>query len=130
MSREQWGHGYWKGYEDGVLGKVQSRLPLEAKYWICQMCISNADKDYDRSLFPVKEFSWLISFCGLTQHYAKRVYNYILNSDNRADTYGCYISGASNADWLDDYFVLPFDSKAEWQRKADKLLDEIGEKTA
>ena len=117
MSREQWGHGYWKGVEDATAGKVRLKFPDEVKYWVCQMCISNCNKSYDRTLFPVREFIWLCDFCGISERYAKKVYDYIILNE----PFGCYVSGPANGSWDKDYFVLPVADKAHWQKIADEI---------
>lgn len=122
MSREQWGHGYWKGVEDATCGNVRSSLPVIAKWLVCNMCISNADKDYDRSLFPVKELIAFLACVGLDTKYAQKVYKYV----QKNEPYGCYISGHPKAPWKEDYFVLPFDSKDAWQKEADSLRVRMG----
>lgn len=81
------------------------------------MCISNADKTYDRSLFPVKELISFLALIGMDGKYAQKVYKYV----QKNEPYGCYISGHPKAAWHEDYFVLPFDSKDAWEREADSL---------
>ena len=131
MSREQWGHGYWKGVTDAQSGKYKANISLEAKYWIANMCISNYDKSFDRSLYPVREWVWRCRFSGLSQNYAKRIYDYILNHnyfDFRPEGMAlCYVTGSEKKTWDGDYFVLPLwnYTKEEWQEIADKLLERI-----
>ena len=109
MSRQQWGHGYWRGVEDAMAGNVRPPLPILAKMAICEMAIFNAEKDYDRSLFPVREF---IAYCrasGMPDGFAKRVYDYVYKHGDMASdaTLGAYISGEPRAAWTEDYFVVP-----------------------
>ena len=131
ISREQWGHGYWKGVEDAQNGKVRSNFPDEVKYWIANMCCSNYRKDYDQSLFPVVEWIHYASFCGLSEKYAKKVYDYILNHnyyDFEPNTsYWCYVSGDYRNPWYEDYFVLPIGCKTlkEWEDTVDSLQEQL-----
>ena len=110
MSREQWGHGYWQGVKDAETGKNKTRTDDEAAFMVCNMCIINADKDYDRSLFSVREFIAFCRFAGLSKKYAKRIYDYIFANE----PYGCYVSGHESGPWEDDYFVLPGEEKEFW----------------
>lgn len=111
MSREQWGHGYWNGVRDALDGNVRSEYPLKelvddclAFMWKC-----NRDKWYDRTLFPMKEFSAFCRFAGISKKDMMRVYNYVL--ENYDECYGCYISGDPCGPPSDDYFVL---SNLDW----------------
>lgn len=132
MSREQWGHGYWKGVEDAQSGKVRSKFPDEVKYWIAMMCSANEYKDYDRGIYKVSDF--IFDF-NLENKYAKRIYDYIFNRqlhnkdyyDFRPDEWSwCYISGDPKDDWYDDYFVIPYANYSceEWCI----IIDEFREK--
>ena len=129
MSREQWGHGYWKGVEDAQSGKVKSKFPDEVKYWIAMMCAANEYKSYDRSLYQVKDFNYDFS---LSEKYAKRIYDYILLNnyyDFMPDEWSwCYVSGAQNEDWHDDYYVLPYGSyePEEWCKIIDMFREKWG----
>ena len=131
MSREQWGHGYWRGVEDATNGVVRS-IPFkeEVMYWIANMCCSNYRKDFDATLFPVAEWIEYASFCGLSEKYAKKVYDYILNNnyyDFKPQAYSwCYVSGNAKSDWRNDFFVLSISNYTlkEWE----KIVDEIQEK--
>lgn len=132
MSREQWGHGYWKGVEDAEMGKVRTKIKFldEVKFWIANMCCSNWHKTYDATLFPVEEWISYANFCGMDIKYAKKVYDYILKNnyyDFEPGQYSwCYVSGSSKSKWYDDYFVIPINnySLEEWQG----FVDEIQEK--
>ena len=133
MSREQWGHGYWKRVEDAQSGKVRNHHTFrdEVKYWIAQMCRFNHSKTYDQSLYPVKEWIWCCTFSGASVRYAKKVYDYILNEnyydfDPECNCW-CYVSGDPQDDWQDDYFVIPTSdhTKDEWTEIADNLLEKI-----
>lgn len=130
MSREQWGHGYWKGVADAKNGRV-SDIALEAKYWIANMCISNYEKSYDRSLYPVKEWIWFCRFCGLSQKYARRIYDYVLDNNyhefEKNEPLCCYVTGRPSGLWGGDYFVIPLHvyTKEKWQEIADKIREEL-----
>lgn len=129
MSREQWGHGYWKGVEDAQSGTVKSKFPDEVKYWIAMMCSFNEHKDYDHSLYRAGD---LILNYNLSWQYAKRIYNYILNNnyyDFRPGRWSwCYVSGLQNSKWNDDYFVLPVSDYGpeEWCIIIDEFREEWG----
>lgn len=117
MSREQWGHGYWKGVEDATNGNVNSSVSDIARYFVCQMCIANKRKECDRLLFSVTLFrSWCI-VAGFSDRYAKRIYDYILNNE----PYGCYVSGESWNKWTQDCFVLPNLDDEDLQAEASKI---------
>lgn len=129
MSREQWGHGYWKGVEDARAGRVNAKHTFkdEVKFWIAAMCQSNCSKSYDKTLFSVKEFISLCHFCGLSTKYAKKIYGFILDNnyyDFEPETqYLCYVSGSQQSDWQDDYFVIPYHyhTEEEWANIKDRL---------
>ena len=125
MSREQWGHGYWQGVKDAQMGKVKTQFPLEAEWLICRMCVENDDKDYDKSLYPVRQLISKLHFCGLDEKYAKRVYDYVMYNE----PYGSYISGNPRAEWTEDYFVLPFgyNKVSIWKERAQFLLEKMKE---
>ncbi len=113
MSRQQWGHGYWQGVKDTEAGKKRIRIDDEAAFMVCNMCIMNADKDYDKSLFSVKEFISFCRFAGLNKKYAKMIYDNILKNGH----YGCYITGYSEDPWENDYFCLPGAEKEFWLKE-------------
>jgi hypothetical protein len=129
MSREQWGHGYWQGVEDAQSGTIRKKYTFkdEVKFWIANMCISNCSKTYDASLFSVRDFVFYITQCGLSEKYAKKVYDYILKHnmyDFKPKVYcECYVSGDKRWKWFEDYFVLPIScyTRDEWQQIANKL---------
>ena len=129
MSREQWGHGYWKGVEDAQSGKIKSKFPDEVKYWIAMMCSTNEYKDHDHSLYSVSDFIFDFS---LDIRYAKRIYNYILKNnyyDFRPNKWSwCYVSGDQFSKWDDDYFVLPYGhySPEEWCIIIDEFREQWG----
>ena len=118
MSREQWGHGYWKGVKDALNGEVMNDIADQARWWVCNMGVSNSHKAYSRLVFPVEEFLWLCDFCGLSIEYAKRIYDFILKNE----PFGCYVSGESWSKWTDDCFILPRGTKEDWQAEADKIV--------
>ena len=125
MSREQWGHGYWKGVEDANSGKVRTPIEDEAKHAICLMCASNEKKEYDRTLFPVREFIAFCHMAGLGEKYAKNVYDYVMNNM----PYGAYISGGARNPWYEDYFVVPvWDEDADWWRRELNSIEEKWDK--
>ena len=106
MSKEQWGHGYWKGVKDAQEGKAtEGDLFEDSCFWLAHMEISNQFKDYDRSLYPVEEFISRCWFSGLDKTYAKKIYIYVLEHQ----PLGGYITGSGRAEdpWEKDYFVLP-----------------------
>lgn len=127
MSREQWGHGYWRGVEDAQAGKVRGNFPTEVKFWIANMCISNYYKSYDSSLFPVSEWVAYANCCGLSTAYAKKVYDYILRHDfydfKPNEQSWCYVTGSAQSKWTDDYFVIPLSNYElqEWETMADNM---------
>ena len=132
MSKVQWGHGYWKGVEDAVCGNIRVPIGEEVKFWIANMCLSNCYKTSDRSLFPVKEWISYAAFCGLSEKYAKKIYNYILNNNyyhfsSDGKVCWCYVSGDLRWDWKEDYFIVPHDdyTAEEWQSIADKIREKI-----
>ena len=111
MSREQWGHGYWKGVEDAQIGNIRLPIDDEVKLWIATMCRFNSKSHYDRSLFPVSSFISFVYFCGMDEKYAKKIYNYILNHNyyefKPNEPACCYVTGSWRNDWAKDYFVIP-----------------------
>lgn len=117
MSREQWGHGYWKGVKDALNGEIRNDIADQARWWVCNMGVSNSHKAYSRLVFPVEEFLWLCDFCGLSTEYAKRIYDFILVNE----PFGCYVSGKANSPWVKDSFILPRETNANWQKKADLI---------
>lgn len=129
MSREQWGHGYWKGVQDAQNGKIKSKFSDEVKYWIAMMCSVNEFKSYDKSLYSVSDF--IFDF-NLSEKYAKRVYDYVLNNNYyefRPNQFSwCYISGEPWDNWHDDYFVLPGAnySPKEWCIIVDEFREKWG----
>ena len=129
MSREQWGHGYWKGVEDAQAGKVRSKFLDEVKYWIAMMCSTNEYKTYDKSLYSVSDFAFDFN---LSQKYAKKIYDYILNNnyyDFRPGQWSwCYVSGNSWDKWYEDYFVIPYSSYSpeEWCNIIDEFREQFG----
>lgn len=131
MSREQWGHGYWKGVADAKNGKLDSDANVETMYWIANMCISNYPKAESRSLFPVREWIYYARFCGMSQTYAKKIYDHIFNVNHynfrSSRTSTCYVTEGCGKGWNEDYFVLPLldYKKEEWQEIADGLLERI-----
>lgn len=125
MSRAQWGHGYWQGVKDAEFRKKRARMDDEAAFMVCNMCIMNANKDYNRSLFPVKEFISFCRFAGLNKEYAKSVYDYIMANE----PYGCYISGDVDWDWEYDYFCLPCGEKEFWIQERKYWIDKQKEET-
>lgn len=133
MSREQWGHGYWKGVEDAQFGRVRTDFQEEVKFWIAHMCCSNYEKSFDRSLFPVQEFIFYCDFCGVSEKFAKKVYDYILNKEDslyefRKDRWSwCYVTGDARNKWHQDYFVIPVSDYAleEWQSITDALSEKL-----
>ena len=133
MSREQWGHGYWKGVEDAQSGKVRKQYTFkdEVKYWIANMCCSNWGKSFDATLFPVDEWISYAEFCGFDKKYAKKVYDYILKNnyyDFEPGTYHwCYVSGSAKSAWYDDCFVIPIGNHtlSEWQQIVDELQEKM-----
>lgn len=133
MSREQWGHGYWKGVEDAQAGKVRAQFPTEVKFWIAHMCASNYRKDYDRSLFAVSDWIRFARFCGMGETYAKRIYDFILRHEfyefepDRQSW--CYVSGSARSNWVDDYFVVPWSDYElpEWEKIIDGMQKTFSE---
>ena len=112
MSREQWGHGYWKGVKDAKEGKVIQKDEIEklSKVFVCVMCNFNRTKACDKTLFSVRElYIFATTIVGLSEELIHEVYNYILHYT----PYGCYVSGDLNDDWMKDYFVLPNLTKEE-----------------
>ncbi|MBR0340801.1 MAG: hypothetical protein IJH64_00850 [Oscillospiraceae bacterium] len=104
MSKQQWGHGYWKGVQDAQNGDVRCNIEKVSKHWIKWMMQENADAKHSRLLYSVKDFSfWLTCVFGYTPEYVKQIYDYILN--NEPD--GCYVTGQPFGEWIDDMFVLP-----------------------
>lgn len=66
------------------------------------MWLDNQKKEYDKSLYPVRQLFAFCRFCGIDEKYAKAVYDYVMHNE----PYGCYISGAPKDKMIDDYFVL------------------------
>ena len=122
MSREQWGHGYWKGVADAQAGKVIDNFQTEVMFWIANMCCSNEYKFENRGEYPVSEWIGMASFCGLDEKYAKRVYDYILEHNEYEFTpcrkTPCYVSGALKQPWRYDYFIIPI-----WAYSPDKWYE-------
>lgn len=110
---------YWERKAKKAKEFQTSNYDREVMYWISVMCLSNKEKTYDRSLFPVREFISLCVFCGLTEQYAHRIYKYVLQKDyyqfEKDEWVWCYISGSNNlkSNWVDDYFIIPIDSYTE-----------------
>ena len=133
MSREQWGHGYWKGVSDAQNGAVKGNIKDEAMYWIANMCVSNKRKTLDASLYPVKEWLSMCRFCGLSERYAKRIYDYVYTHNHfefEPQRHSlCYITGDERNSWTEDYFCLPIGNyeTAEWAAIKDKLFGKIKE---
>lgn len=135
MSREQWGHGYWRGFEDAKrsMNRTGDSFKDDVKFWIANMCISNWDKSESRTLYPVREWISAARMCGITEKYARKVYDYILRNnfyDFEPESYSwCYVSGGEQSNWNDDYFVIPIGDrkKEEWQNIADRILAKIQE---
>lgn len=119
MSREQWGHGYWRGVQDAESGKAHDNFSDDVKKFICHMCISNGAKTYDKSLFAVSELLAICRMAGVSEKYAKKVYDYIMENE----PYGCYISGNPHTTWTDDYFVLPcgFNDVNYWTKELERI---------
>ena len=114
MSREQWGHGYYKGVEDALSGAITltDYAPVAANFFICVLCGNGISKG---NLEPVP-FSDLIAL-GCDMELLKEVHDYILNNK----PIGSYISGAINDKWHDDSIVLPAtfsETKEYWDNKA------------
>lgn len=117
MSREQWGHGYWKGVEDHAAGRVKDHIDIKKMAEMCVLAMvkMNAHVYEGRSLLKVSTFeTFAYRFCGIDTHTLDRVYDYILHNE----PFGAYVSGAPDADKRDDYYVLP-NISAE---KADEML--------
>jgi hypothetical protein len=91
--------------------KSNSSFEREVMFWIARMCLSNKSKRYDKSLYPVSTFISHVVFCGFSEQYARKIYNYILDNNNYEFEDGsvaqCYVSGDKRNDWKDDYFVIP-----------------------
>ena len=121
MSNSQWGHGYWKGVKDAQNGTVpKSDIDIWAKCYCCHFMISNSHKENDRSLYPVEEFiTRAVGLDGIPISFAKKIYDYIMEKQ----PYGCYVSGASNDPWEEDYFVLGNMTKDECYTELEKLKE-------
>lgn len=118
MSREQWGHGYWKGVEDHAAGRVKDSIDIKKTAEMCVLAMAKMQRSAweNRSLVKVSTFdTFAYRFCGIDTHTLDRVYEYILNNE----PFGAYVSGAPNADKSDDYYVLPPNIDAD---KADEML--------
>lgn len=107
MSRAQWGHGYHKGVEDALNGKIQrSVLEKDILAMLCHMNLSNIHKTYDQSLYPVSELITRLLFAGVnhnrSEKMAKEIYDYVMDKE----PYGCYISGYNDGNWREDWFVI------------------------
>ena len=122
MSQSQWGHGYWKGVEDAKNGTVtKDNTELWAKFYCCHFMISNSDKEYDRSLYPVSEFiARAVGFDGISRNLAKKIYDYIMINQ----PYGCYVSGEHDAPWEEDYFVIGNWTKEECYEELNNIKEE------
>ena len=105
MSREQWGHGYWKGVNDAISGSVgKTDIERLSETMVCCMCRANQSKEFDKSLFAVSQaFTLFCRFSGINEEDFKNAYKYILNKE----PLGCYVSGNPNDDMMNDFFVLP-----------------------
>lgn len=139
MSRKQWGHGYHGGYKEGYLDAIKNKFDYdfsdEVFFWYLNMCISNRHKCYSRTLFPVAEFISMLDFCGYDIHYAKKIYDWLLKYGEgyylkyKDAFYTFYISGESQSDWTDDYFVIdPVDTdeeEDEYYNLKQEVLDKI-----
>jgi hypothetical protein len=103
VSKQQWGHGYWKGVQDAEIGNVTCDIKNACEYWIAWMKHCNHDKVRSRTLFSVRDFSfWLTFVFGYTPEQVKQIYDYILKNE----PCGCYVTGQPNGEWIDDMFVL------------------------
>ena len=127
MSREQWGHGYWRGVFDEKYGKVRKHCDIErsAKMALYDMARWNLDSYYDRSLYSVSSFCTFLRFAGVedVDSYAKPIYDFVL----KYQPLDCYISGDSNDPWYKDYFVISSllrYSKEELTNKINELEEE------
>ena len=105
MSREQWGHGYWKGVNDAITGAVKEKQDISSlsEFCIRQMNRMNKSKHYDKTLFPVRELFAILRASGIDDKTGKRVYDYILNNE----PLGCYVTGHPKQPMIEDSFVLP-----------------------
>ena len=103
-----------------------TKAEYEVMFWIAHMCLSNKRKMNDKSLYPVKEFVSCCGFCGYTEKYAKKIYNYILEHNTFEFKPGfasiCYVSGKNSQPWIDDYFVIPVSdyTEEEYQQICDE----------
>ena len=124
MSREQWGHGYWKGVADAQTGNIRLPISEDAKFWIANMCFANHKRDFDKSLYSVGDFISWVRFSGLSEKYAKTIYDYSLINNYFEFKPGrfswCYVSGDCRSRWENDFFVLPLwdYTEEEWQNIA------------
>lgn len=111
-NRRYWENKAAKENQKTKSAKEKPKVELGASYWICRMVLSNWNKTYDKSLFPVSNFVSMCFFSGFSERYAKRIYNYILNNNYHElfpdEVYWCYVSGENSQEWVQDYFVLPF----------------------
>ena len=129
MSREQWGHGYWSGVSDQKYGKVKKEYDFEhfVKFEIYHMSLSNKNKMFDRSLYPVSELICQFRFAGYPgdkcMECAKQVYDYVM----KYEPLGCYISGYHNDPWHNDYFVLGHTLCLSEEELLNLINDEINE---
>ena len=67
----------------------------------------------------------------MSEKYAKKVYTHILNNNYfefKPNLFSyCYVSGAQQWDWTDDYFVIPYADYElkEWEKIVDELYDKF-----
>ena len=113
MSNEQWGHGYWKGVQDANAGTVNRKFQDEVHLLVCDMCIENETKTYDKTLYPVIQLIARLN----DEKYVKRVYDYILAINSPV----CFISGPAYGPWENDCFVLPYSPRRAKAIKAEIL---------
>ena len=141
MSRQQWGHGYYTGYEDGRNDALNGKYDFadEVIYWCLDMCINNCYKTYHKTLFPVSEFISTLFFkttmsMAKCVAYAEKIYEWVArNSHNWQVTYKdkhfwFYITGNPNDDWKNDSFVVQpigknqIDSYYKWRDSLEEKL--------
>ena len=101
MSREQWGHGYYKGVHDERLGLVPIDWDIDelVSFFIRGLRIVGCGGNVEVKSAYI-QFSL---FGGLSDEIFKDIYDFILAHPGYD---GCYISGHNDANWNEDVFIL------------------------
>lgn len=108
MSREQWGNGYWQGYEDGLLDRKRMSIDDLADAILFQL-------SQIPSMSNHISISALKCFSPIPNETIDKVLMYMENKkDDRILVY--------DGEEYGDYVILPYGSKRTYEMVKDKFL--------